>query len=101
MNYKKLLQDPRWKATARRIKKRDKCCQFCGNTRRLEAHHLYYDNDKKPWEYEDEFIIALCHDCHDNETKDIKEIRDTINEALKSGLKAREIKSKINLHFKT
>ena len=30
----------------------------------LNVHHTYYIKGHKPWEYEDEALVALCEDCH-------------------------------------
>jgi hypothetical protein len=95
MNYKEQLQDPRWIAKRNRIIKRDKVCQKCGSSKRLEAHHLMYNFDLMPWEYDDDFLLALCHDCHGQETKDVKELKELIKEMLKMGIWANEIRLKI------
>jgi len=46
------------------VLKRDECCQRCGTTDRLEAHHIYpyawHPNLRK----EPTNGIALCNDCH-------------------------------------
>ena len=68
MNYKEQLNDPRWKSQAKRIKQRDVICQICGEGNNLQVHHLYYDFEKKPWEYEDDYLITLCKECHKMET---------------------------------
>ena len=30
----------------------------------LHVHHLYYINNKLPWEYDNKALITLCHNCH-------------------------------------
>ena len=32
----------------------------------LNIHHKLYIEGKKPWEYNDEVLISLCSDCHEN-----------------------------------
>lgn len=44
----------------------------------LEVHHKYYKLDKKPWDYPDEALISLCHECHIDvhQTTEIKIFRE-------------------------
>ena len=70
--YRKLLQDPRWKKVAKEIKERDGWqCVICGERRKwlLQAHHCqdayydhrpYYTPGKKPWEYSGNHLETLC-----------------------------------------
>lgn len=68
--YKKLLQDPNWKAKRLKILNRDNyCCRYCGSTKYLKVHHKYYsrypNGDKvMPWNYPDDALITLCWKCH-------------------------------------
>lgn len=68
--YDKFLHDDRWYAKRRKILDRDNHkCQWCGKTTNLQVHHKYYNvypNGKhpKPWDYPDNALITLCHDCH-------------------------------------
>lgn len=32
----------------------------------LHVHHKYYINRKEPWQYNDNALITLCQDCHQN-----------------------------------
>ena len=78
--YKKLLQDPNWKAKRIKILNRDNyCCRYCGSTKYLKVHHKYYsrypNGDKvMPWNYPDDALITLCWRCHNRVhlTKKIK-----------------------------
>ncbi len=67
------LQDRRWISKAEQIKKRAKlCCQDCGITSRLEAHHCYYAAMREgyqPWEYPLSAFRALCRECHQSRAK--------------------------------
>ena len=95
MNYKEQLNDPRWKAKRLKIIARDKVCQKCRTNKNLECHHLFYNYDLKAWEYADEYLLTLCRDCHNGETKDVKELKELITEMLKIGIWAIEITAKI------
>lgn len=66
MNYAELLKDPRWQKKRLEIFDRDKySCKKCkSTTKSLHAHHIYYERGLKPWEYDNECIITLCEDCH-------------------------------------
>lgn len=44
-----------------KIKERDgKCCQLCGETHKLEVHHIDYDKNNN----EENNLITLCRRCH-------------------------------------
>lgn len=65
--YKKLLEHPLWQRKRLEIMKRDGfMCRWCGNDDQLlHIHHLKYGNGK-PWEVPDEWLVAICEDCHWN-----------------------------------
>jgi len=69
--YATLLSHPHWFAKRKDILKRDNCtCQNCGSIKDLQVHHRQYHIDKKtrqkrmPWEYNNNFLITLCKNCH-------------------------------------
>lgn len=66
MNYKMLLNDPKWYEFRKKVYKRaNRRCQLCGKTEiQLQAHHSRYIYGKKPWEYDLSDLIALCKPCH-------------------------------------
>jgi 5-methylcytosine-specific restriction endonuclease McrA len=67
--YRKLLQDPKWKIKASFIRKRDNqtCCR-CGLKKpRLQVHHKKYIDGLMPWEYENDLLESLCSTCHKKE----------------------------------
>jgi 5-methylcytosine-specific restriction endonuclease McrA len=69
-SYSEKLLDPRWQQMRLRVFERDKWkCVICGDAKKtLHAHHpVYHPMSDGPWDYEDEQIITLCKDCHDNE----------------------------------
>jgi len=95
LTYKDQLKDKRWIDLAKKIKKRDKVCQMCGETKNLEVHHTFYIHGLMPWEYDEMYLITLCRECHERERHDVKSIKEWINEALKAGMFGYEIKNKI------
>ena len=69
-------------------------CQICGcNDKQLHVHHIYYDDDKKPWEYKDSALITLCKDCHEYEhlLSSRGGIMPAINQMQRGGLLMREL----------
>jgi 5-methylcytosine-specific restriction endonuclease McrA len=85
--YRRLLQDVRWKIKAQFIRKRDgHKCQHCGKkTNRLQVHHTIYITGLNPWEYENETLISLCSVCHKKEhnIKTTKRKKKTTKPAVK------------------
>ena len=88
-SYSEKLKDPRWQKKRLEIFERDNwACFDCGDeTATLHVHHLEYIKEKNPWDYNNEFLITLCENCHKTETeKNIlhkyiqKTIRKTIND---------------------
>jgi 5-methylcytosine-specific restriction endonuclease McrA len=67
--YRKLLQDPKWKIKASFIRKRDNhtCCRCGKKSHRLQVHHIKYIDGLMPWEYENELLESLCSTCHKKE----------------------------------
>ena len=62
-------RDSRWQRLRLKIMERDNwTCQSCGCTGEgilLNVHHIYYEKNKAPWEYEDDVLITLCEKCHE------------------------------------
>ena len=64
-SYTQLLKTKKWKEKRKEIfKLKGKVCSKCGATKKLQVHHLYYQDGKKPWEYPNEALVVLCKDCH-------------------------------------
>lgn len=46
-------------------------CRNCGSGQNLEVHHRQYHRDNKtglkrePWDYDNKFLITICHGCHE------------------------------------
>lgn len=55
----------KWLKKRGRIIKRDlfQCCK-CGDEKRLQVHHIYYQTGRQIWQYPDKALITLCIDCH-------------------------------------
>lgn len=68
MNYSELLKSPEWQKKRLEIFSRDNwTCQCCkSKSKQLQAHHIYYERGLKAWEYDNEVIVTLCDDCHNN-----------------------------------
>lgn len=72
-SYWEKLQDPRWQK--KRLEVMEKCefsCQLCGeNQKTLNVHHKEYFKGFEPWEYEENQLIVLCKDCHENQHSEV------------------------------
>jgi hypothetical protein len=84
--YQELLNRIEWQERRKEIIFRD-CgqCQFCFSRNRLEVHHAYYDLTKMPWDYPDNSLLTLCHDCHAEETNLLKEYKNIKSSRKGSG----------------
>ena len=49
---------------SRKVKKRDECCQYCGDTENLHAHHIFPKSRIPALRHEINNGITLCSDCH-------------------------------------
>lgn len=69
--YSEKLLDPRWQKKRLKILKRDKwACRVCSDeSNTLHVHHTHYEPGKEPWESEDKFLLTLCKNCHEMESK--------------------------------
>lgn len=63
--YRMMLSDYRWKNFRERVfNYHKKQCKCCNSDKGLQVHHLFYEKNKKPWEYDVETVVPLCADCH-------------------------------------
>lgn len=94
--YRRLLQDPKWKIKASFIRKRDKhtCCRCGKKSHRLQVHHKKYIDGLMPWEYENELLESLCSHCHKKEHNIKPKRRTNIKKKKEPKLKSRTIKIK-------
>jgi 5-methylcytosine-specific restriction endonuclease McrA len=72
-SYADYLAMPQWRMKRLQILKRDnKQCRSCGSKDSLHVHHRQYHTQrktgirKKPWEYENRYLVTLCASCHRN-----------------------------------
>ena len=65
-SFSEQYKDPRWQKKRLRILELAnwKCERCCRKEKELHVHHLYYESNKKPWEYPDAALVCLCDDCH-------------------------------------
>lgn len=68
-SYADQLKDPRWqKRRLEVLQAGDWKCRLCGSGENtLHVHHKQYFKGRMAWEYEDDFLEALCEACHDRE----------------------------------
>ena len=87
--YGELLTDPRWQKKRLEILKRDHwTCQECGDKKStLHVHHIYYEENKMPWEYKNNSLITLCGSCHKNETEYINVLSYELAKIMKKKFK--------------
>ncbi len=78
--YSEKLKDPRWQKKRLEVLESDGwTCQSCNETElQLQVHHLKYDFNKEPWDYNVDDLITLCCDCHESVTSWKKDIKKSI-----------------------
>lgn len=87
MKYSEKLKDPRWQKKRLEIFERDEWhCRSCydGETT-LHVHHLNYDRDADPWDYENDNFITLCENCHKLEYEFRHEREQSLLRAIRAG----------------
>lgn len=75
-SYIEKLKDPRWQKKRLEILSRDNFfCKNCDDdTKTLHVHHCGYSTIyKNPWDYPNGWLLTLCEDCHEAETKYLKD----------------------------
>lgn len=67
-SYYEKLSDPRWQKKRLEVLERAEWgCVCCGdNESQLHVHHLVYEKNKEPWEHDDQYLIAVCKECHES-----------------------------------
>ncbi len=78
--YYQLLKHPLWQEKRLRILERDHFeCSNCGaKDSTLHVHHGYYAKGKKPWEYPDESLCALCELCHTARQQELADVQELV-----------------------
>lgn len=80
--YSKALRDPRWQK--RRLEAMEAAgwmCRQCGtDTQEMHVHHMLYIKGRKPWEYENRHLLALCADCHKDTESAKRRFEETLSD---------------------
>lgn len=107
-SYSEKLRDPRWQKKRLDILNRDGfACTYChDNTKTLHVHHLDYIRGAEPWEYENDYLLTLCEECHEELTNQqpiveaaiIKQIRIKLKDAFIRGCAAQLFQKFENLN---
>jgi 5-methylcytosine-specific restriction endonuclease McrA len=64
-NYQLLLKNEKWKEKRKEIlNEQGEKCSECGCRTNLQIHHIYYQENKLPWEYPNNAFMVLCKNCH-------------------------------------
>lgn len=79
ITYIEMLLTERWRQKRVEILDRDNHkCRNCGGDQNLEVHHRQYHRDSKtglkrePWDYDNKYLIVICHNCHEAGHKQYK-----------------------------
>ena len=66
LSYSDKLKDPRWQKLRLEIMQRDQfTCKHCRSTEKtLNVHHHAYKKGAAPWDYNHDWLITLCEECH-------------------------------------
>lgn len=94
MTYGEKLKSPKWQKKRLEILERDKfTCTMCGSKeKQLHVHHKVYIFDKDPWDYEDQFYITFCEDCHFQEECNKSFIKNIIKYNVYKGVTYTELR---------
>lgn len=70
MTYSEKLKDPRWQRKRLEVFQRDGyACRICdAKDKTLHVHHCFYEKGN-PWNTGMEFLLTLCHECHEDTTE--------------------------------
>jgi hypothetical protein len=64
-SYLQKLRDPRWREKRLEILERaEYSCENCQSEERLCVHHNQYEYGLDPWDYDSDYLVCLCRDCH-------------------------------------
>jgi len=74
-----------WQERRLYVLKRDMfTCTICNKYgSQVHAHHLYYEKDKKAWEYPYSALVTLCDECHKEEHDMEEVVREDLFKAFK------------------
>ena len=65
--YIELLKSPKWQKKRLEIMEIDcfRCLLCADDSNQLHVHHIYYEYEKVPWDYDADLLVTLCDVCHD------------------------------------
>ncbi len=68
LTYQEKLKHPKWQKKRLEILKRDNwACKKCGDVEsELMVHHKFYKKGIEPWEYNNDALVTLCINCHED-----------------------------------
>lgn len=79
MAYSDDIKNGNWQQKRLEIMQRDNFqCLCCHEPFQLNVHHLYYEPNKKIWEYDNECLVTLCDRCHNILHKDLAKLSGVI-----------------------
>jgi len=86
-SYRDLLGKDEWMEFSKSIRETRNECEACRIPKskgvQLHVHHLFYDFDRKPWEYDATEVVVLCSNCHQGMHDQLKQFRKHVFRHLK------------------
>lgn len=75
--YAKKLDTAEWRNFSERIRKESgNFCQCCKRANlSTQVHHIFYDSERQPWEYQRDEVVLLCAGCHKAIHEQLKQFR--------------------------
>lgn len=75
-SYSEQINSDQWRDFARNIRRERNFCECCkrGDVS-LQVHHIFYDFDRKLWEYGAGEVMVLCVECHQSITTELRQFR--------------------------
>lgn len=75
-SYSEQINSDEWRSFAKGIRRDRNYCECCRRSDiQLQVHHIFYDFDRKLWEYEAGEVMVLCVGCHQSITDELKQFR--------------------------
>lgn len=72
--YAQYLSTPYWRMVAAAVIARDKRCTKCGDTKRLEVHHLTYAHRGQEHAHLGD-LVTWCRKCHRKHHQNVRKIQ--------------------------
>lgn len=75
-SYDEQISSPHWLAFSKKMLAKFDACQCCHRSDiRRQVHHLFYDWERKLWEYDEKEVVVLCELCHRELHDGLKDFR--------------------------